>query len=107
MSLFKKYNIKPRTIRVAFITLLIIVLFMEYIEDNDETYCSQEKINTVVKGIIKNNEKKTHHKLARACKSGMLRGCVTGGINGGLDGMIAGGVMYGLANPIIIYLSNR
>ena len=105
MSFRKKNIASPRTTRLIFVALLCIVIIMEFMEELPETHCSQEKINNVVTNIIKNNEKKTHYKLAHACKSGMLRGCVTGCINGGIEGMFTGGVMFGLANPIITYLS--
>lgn len=97
----------PITTRKIFIVMVIFILLMEYIEDDSNPECTPSKINKVVETIVKKEEKKIHHKLADSCKSGMLRGCVTGGINGGLEGMITGGVMFGIANPIITYLSQK
>ncbi len=95
----------PNTVRTIFIIMVMFIIIMEFIEEEQNIKCSQFKINEVVSKIVKQKEKKIHHRLADSCKSGMLRGCVTGGINGGLEGMIAGGVMFGIANPIITYLS--
>ena len=71
-----KFVKNPRLTRVILILLIFIILTMEYIEDSVEPECTKEKIDTVVKEIIKSKEKKLKYKLVNSCKAGILRGCV-------------------------------
>jgi hypothetical protein len=99
---------KTQFTRIIFILLILIVLFKEYYTDtfNDTTYdVPKEKIDNVIKKIITAKEKKISDKLILACKDGLLKGSIVGCVNGGVPGAIAGGMSYGIANPIIVYLT--
>ena len=55
-----------------------------------------------VKKNMNNNEK-----LWNSCKEGVIKGCVTGGITGGMAGAISGGALFGIANPLLLYINGN
>jgi len=38
-------------------------------------------------------------------KEGFMKGGVTGCITGGIPGAVSGGFLFGIANPIIVYIN--
>lgn len=99
---------KTQFTRIIFIILIVIVLFKEFYTDTfNDTACDipKEKIDKVIKKIITSKEKNISDKLILACKDGLLKGSIVGCVNGGIPGAIAGGMAYGIANPIIVYIT--
>ena len=85
----------------------------------DVRYAIEEKyilINTLLNSeqelLIKNttsikDETELLNKLLTGCREGMLRGCLTGSVTGGVIGSITGGALFGLINPLMIYINEK
>ena len=77
--------------------------------DENDNDCSEETINFEIREMAKDrnksSKKRLNDKLTSSCKDGIIRGMVTGYITGGLSGAITNGTLFGVANPIIFYIS--
>lgn len=99
---------KERTTVIIFGILISIIFLKEYIDTHHNTDGiindgRQKKIDSTVK----KQEKNMADKMIMACKDGLIKGCIAGGVSGGFVGAIAGGTTYGIANPIITYITEH
>jgi len=66
-----------------------------------------EKTNKILADLIKKQNMNTNEKLWNSCKEGVIKGCVTGGITGGMVGAVSGGALFGIANPLLLYINGN
>ena len=45
-------------------------------------------------------------KLIISCKEGIIKGYITGWITGGFMGGIIGGSLFGVCNPLLLYIND-
>ena len=97
---------KFRITSTVFILLLLLLMWDEYRDiDKKDCECTPDKKDKVLKKIIQTEESSLSTKMIKSCKSGIMTGCLAGGLSGGLTGAIASGAIFGITNPIIVYIS--
>ena len=64
-----------------------------------------KKVNKVLGDLVRKHEIDTNERLWKSCKEGVIKGCVTGGITGGFVGAVSGGALFGIANPLLLYIN--
>lgn len=98
--------------RVSAVVFIIVLLFLavvpkcdtKKIETND---IPPEKADKILADLIKKQTMNSNEKLWNSCKEGVIKGCVTGGITGGMAGAISGGALFGIANPLLLYINGN
>jgi hypothetical protein len=76
----------------------------DYDYDLPKELIDRKKIDNHVLKIMKKEQCTINDKMTKACRSGMIRGALTGCITGGFVGGITGGTLFGIVNPLLIYL---
>jgi hypothetical protein len=95
----------------SIIFILLTIMLYNYVndddDDNDDTYeelIDRKKLDMHVLKIMKKEQCNINDKMTRACRAGLIRGALTGCITGGMVGGITGGALFGVVNPLLIYL---
>lgn len=85
--------------------MLIVILNKKYIIEPSKDTCDKEQCDKEINEIVVNKNKNVYDKMISACGEGIIKGGITGGITGGGIGAITGGVLFGIANPILVIVS--
>jgi hypothetical protein len=85
--------------------MLIIILSKKHIIAPSKDTCEREQCDKEINEIVINKNKSVYDRMITACGEGIIKGGITGGITGGILGAVTGGVLFGIANPIIIIVS--
>lgn len=97
------------TTKFRFTTVLCMILIMIMIFTKPghdlANNCSREKIDAQITQIVKEKERSLYEKMWLSCKNGMIKGGVTGSITGGVVGAVSGGAVFGIVNPLILYIN--
>jgi hypothetical protein len=94
---------------IIFILLTIMLYnYVNNIDDEDDDYYEYEedrkKIDKHVLKMMKKEQCPINDKMTKSCRSGLIRGALTGCITGGMVGGVTGGALFGVVNPLMIYL---
>lgn len=93
---------------VIFIVLLIIIIYQEKIIYNEKKIdITDISFENEIQNILRERRRPLLNKLLTGCREGMLRGCLTGSVTGGVIGSITGGALFGLINPLMIYINEK
>lgn len=107
-------KITKKTIFYGVIIFLLLILlckdhYEDYINDiksdRQNQECQQDDITNEMKKLVKEKNKSLIDKMIISSKEGFMKGGVTGCITGGIPGAISGGFLFGVANPIIIFVN--
>ena len=92
-----------------FIIIFITVSYIDYIydDDDDDDDCPRDKMDNAIKKIIKMKERAITKRMVESSKDGLMRGCIAGCISGGITGGITSAVVFGIANPFILYINEK
>jgi hypothetical protein len=94
--------IHQRTSSIIVIVLLMIVLIHTHMTGVYEMgECPRVELDDE---IVHKKKRPIQQKMVLACQDGLLKGCITGAIMGGVPGAISSGMLFGLANPIVLYI---
>lgn len=67
--------------------------------------CTREKIDDTLIDMVAERNRTLSDKMWLSCKDGLIKGSVTGAITGGFIGGISGGAIFGVANPVLLYIT--
>jgi hypothetical protein len=104
ISMLSKYQL------TSIICILLTIMLYNYVQTDDKYEPSKEELNDrekLDKHVLKMMKKEQitiNDKMTKSCRSGLIRGALTGCITGGLVGGVAGGALFGVVNPLMIYL---
>jgi hypothetical protein len=73
-------------------------------EPTEEELHDREKLDKHIVRLIKKDKLHIKDKMSKSCQAGLVRGALTGCITGGLVGGVAGGALFGIINPLMIYI---
>ena len=110
LEYLQSYGIsKFRVSAVVFILVLLFLVFVPKcaVKKSEIHDIPPEKTNKILADLIKKQNMNTNEKLWNSCKEGVIKGCVTGGITGGMVGAVSGGALFGIANPLLLYINGN
>lgn len=96
---------KFRIMAIVFI-IICLVLLIKWPEKNTTHYHTPEKIKIVIEKLAIDKVKPMSDKLIISCKEGIIKGYITGWITGGFMGGIIGGSLFGVCNPLLLYIND-
>jgi hypothetical protein len=76
-------------------------------DPTEEELHDREKLDNHLIKLIKKDKMHINDKMTRSCRAGLVRGAVTGCITGGMLGGVAGGALFGIINPLMIYIGEE